>query len=202
MVSSVAVRRNGTVRVVVWRRVLAIAAAIGLVAAVADADANNGSVVPGRPTIEIWKSQRKMELRYGTYVDRTFSVMLGRAPRLAKEERGDYRTPVGRYFIAYKKPSRFDRFLGISYPNIEDAERGYQRGLLSADQWADIYFANLTYNPPTSRTPLGGMVGIHGFGDREYMPIDWTEGCIAVSNDEIEYLYQIVPVGTPVTIHE
>jgi murein L,D-transpeptidase YafK len=194
-------RRNGTVRVVVWRSVLAIALTSGLVATAALAEFN-GSVVPGRQTLEIWKSQRKMELRYGDYVDRTFAVMLGRAPRFAKEERGDYRTPVGRYYIAYKKPSRFGRFLGISYPNIDDAERGYQRGLISADQWADIFFANLTYNPPTAGTPLGGMVGIHGFGSRDYMPIDWTEGCIAVSNDEIEYLYEITPVGTPVIIHE
>jgi murein L,D-transpeptidase YafK len=170
--------------------------------AAAAADGGSGSVVPGRPTIEIWKSQRRMQLRYGEYVDRTFSIMLGRAPRFAKEERGDYRTPVGRYYIAYKQPSRFDRFLGISYPNIDDAEKGYQRGLITANQWADIFFANMNLDTPTWQTPLGGMVGIHGLGAREYLPIDWTEGCIAVRNDEIEYLYEYTPVGTPVLIHE
>lgn len=187
---------------VVRRSAVAMALAVGWVASTVAADVGSGSVVPGRPTIEIWKSERKMQLRYGEYVDRTFAVMLGRAPRFAKEERGDYRTPVGRYYIAYKKPSRFDRFLGISYPNIDDAEKGYQRGLINADQWADIFFANMNLDTPTWQTPLGGMVGIHGFGDRRYMPIDWTEGCIAVSNDEIEYLYDVTPVGTPVLIHE
>ncbi|MFN8643265.1 MAG: L,D-transpeptidase [Candidatus Binatia bacterium] len=55
---------------------------------------------------------------------------------------------------------------------------------------------------PPPRTRLGGMVGIHGFGSRDYVPIDWTEGCIAVSNEEIEYLYDLTPVGTPVIINE
>ena len=189
-------------RVVVWRSLLVALTVAGLVGSAAAADYGSGSVVPGRPTIEIWKAQRHMELRYGEYVDRQFKVSLGRAPHFAKEERGDYRTPVGRYYIAYKKPSRFDRFMGISYPNIEDAEKGYQRGLINADQWADIFFANMKLDTPTSGTPLGGMVGIPGFGDRAYLPIDWTEGCIAISNDEIEYLYNVVPVGTPVLIHE
>jgi murein L,D-transpeptidase YafK len=152
--------------------------------------------------IEIWKAERRLQLRFGNQVDREFKVMLGRAPRFAKEERGDYRTPVGRYYIGTKHVSRFHRFLGISYPNIDDAERGYQRGMISADQWADIFFANLSGDMPPPRTRLGGMVGIHGFGNRDYLPIDWTEGCIAVSNDEIEYLYEITPVGTPVIINE
>lgn len=188
--------------VVVWRSFLAALMAIAMAGVAVAAEVDAGSVVPGRPVIEIWKAQRRMELRYGDRVDRQFAVMLGRAPRFAKEERGDYRTPVGRYYITYKKPSRFDRFLGISYPNIDDAEKGYQRGLINADQWADIFFANLRLDTPPPRTPLGGMVGIHGFGDRAYVPIDWTEGCIAISNDEIEYLYNVTPVGTPVLIHE
>jgi murein L,D-transpeptidase YafK len=187
---------------VVWRSGLAALLAIVVAGAAQAEDFGSGSVVPGRPTIEIWKAQRRMELRYGDYVDRQFKVSLGRAPHFAKEERGDYRTPVGRYYIAFKKPSRFDRFMGISYPNIDDAEKGYQRGLIGADQWADIFFANMNLDTPPPRTPLGGMVGIHGFGDRDYLPIDWTEGCIAVSNDEIEYLYNVTPVGTPVLIHE
>jgi len=191
------------VRVVMWWSVLAALMVIGVGGTATAADFGSASVVPGRgPVIEIWKAQRRMELRYGEYVDRQFAVSLGHAPHFAKEERGDYRTPVGRYYIAYKKPSRFDRFLGISYPNINDAEKGYQRGLINADQWADIFFANLKLDTPTPGTPLGGMVGIHGFGDRDYLPIDWTEGCIAVSNSEVEYLYNLVPVGTPVIINE
>jgi murein L,D-transpeptidase YafK len=192
------VEEERTVRVVVWRMVLAGLVAIAAVGTATAEYATNGS----GPVLEIWKAQRRMELRYGDHVDRQFTVSLGRAPHFGKEERGDHRTPVGRYYVAYKKPSRFHLFLGLSYPNIDDAEKGYQRGLISADQWADIYFANLNGDTPTSGTALGGMVGIHGFGDRDYMPVDWTEGCIAISNTEIEYLYDLLPVGTPVVIHE
>ena len=100
---------------------------------------------------------------------RQFRVALGRQPRFGKEVQGDDRTPVGRYYIADKNAdSRFHRFLGLSYPNIDDAERGYQRGLIGAEQWADIFFANLRGDAPPSGTALGGRVGIHGFGGRPY----------------------------------
>lgn len=188
-------------RAVVWWSALAVLLAIASVDGAGAMDPGL-SVVPGRPVIEIWKGQRRLELRYGDQAVRQFPVVLGGAPRYPKEERGDLRTPVGRYYISHKHVSRFHRFLGISYPNIEDAERGYQRGWIDADQWADIFFANLSGQTPTPRTRLGGMVGIHGFGTRRYVPIDWTQGCIAISNDEIEYLYDIAPIGTPVIINE
>lgn len=187
---------------VVWRSALAAAFLVCWTGLASATDVASPSIVPGRPVIEIWKSQRRLEFRYGDHVDRTFRISLGRAPHFAKEERGDYRTPVGRYYISDKRVSRFHRFMHVSYPNVEDAERGYQRGLIDAGQWADIFFANMSGEMPTQRTRLGGLVGIHGFGSREYLPIDWTEGCIAVSNEEIEYLYDLTPVGTPVIINE
>ncbi len=166
------------------------------------AGGQNGSGKSWQPRLEVWKAQRRMHLRNGDEVVREFTVVLGHAPRYPKEERGDLRTPVGRYEITEKHVSRFHRFLGLSYPNLDDAERGYQRGLIDASRWADLFFADWRGEAPTSRTRLGGGVGIHGFGARPYAPIDWTEGCIAVSNDEIEYLYDVVPVGTTVLIHE
>ena len=156
----------------------------------------------GAPALEIWKGQRRMDLRQGEHVLRQFQVVLGIAPHYAKEARGDYRTPVGRYYISEKHVSRFHRFLGLSYPNVDDAERGYSRGLIDANQWADLFFANLNGASPTPATALGGRVGIHGFGDRPFIPIDWTEGCIAIRNEDIEYLYDVVPVGTQVVINE
>ena len=155
------------------------------------------------PLIEIWKADRKLELRQGEAVLRQFRVVLGGQPRFGKERQGDERTPVGRYYIAEKNPdSKFHRFLGISYPNIDDAERGYQRKWIDAHEWADIFFANLRGDEPPWRTPLGGKVGIHGFGSRPFLPIDWTAGCIAVSDEDIEFIYDHVPIGTAVIINE
>ena len=154
------------------------------------------------PVLEIWKGERRMVLRNGAAELRRFPVVLGRAPHYPKEVRGDMRTPVGRYYISEKHVSRFHRFLGISYPNVDDAEHGYGRGLIDPGQWADIFVANWRGVMPPPHTRLGGKVGIHGFGGRPYLPIDWTEGCIAISNEDVEYLYAVAPVGTPVIIHE
>lgn len=153
--------------------------------------------------VEVWKGSRRMELRQGETVVRRFTVSLGMQPQQTKQVQGDSRTPVGRYYVCDKiVSSRFRRFLGLSYPNVDDAERGYGARLIDARQWADIFFANLRGGIPPWRTPLGGRVGIHGFGGRPYIPVDWTQGCIAIADEEIDYLYDRVSVGTPVIINE
>jgi murein L,D-transpeptidase YafK len=174
------------------------------IAAGAAAGMDDGAWQPNdfRPVLEVWKGERRMVLRSGDTELRRFPVVLGRAPRYAKEVRGDLRTPVGRYYVSEKHVSKYHRFLGINYPNVTDADRGYAQGLIDASQWADIFFANWRGAMPTAGTRLGGKVGIHGFGGRPYVPIDWTEGCIAVSNEDVEYLYAVAPLGTPVIINE
>lgn len=155
------------------------------------------------PVIEIWKSQRKLQFRQGETLVGEFRVVLGPQPQDTKQLQGDGRTPVGRYYISDKNPdSRFHRFLGISYPNEDDAERGYRSGLIDVGQWADIFLANLRGDSPPWHTVLGGRVGIHGLGGRPNVPVDWTEGCIAVGDDEIEFIFDRTPVGTPVIINE
>jgi hypothetical protein len=195
----------------VWKeRVLTLAVAVCVSAGLSQASASelngaarealNGSA---QPTLEVWKAKREMWLKYGDRVMRSFRISLGTNPVATKLHRGDGRTPVGSYYVCEKRPSkRFRRFLGISYPNVDDAERAFAAQLISADQWADILFANLRKRVPPWRTALGGWVGIHGHGGRRTMGIDWTEGCIAVSDRDIDYLYGVIPVGTPVIIHD
>lgn len=154
------------------------------------------------PVLEIWKGQRVMELREGDQVVRKFEVALGFSPANHKRIRGDARTPTGRYHISRKNPaSQFHRFLGINYPNTEDAERGYREHAISVREWADLFIANLRYDMPSAGTALGGLVGIHGYGGRMRSG-DWTKGCIAVTDEEIDYIYERVSVGTPVIINE
>lgn len=156
-----------------------------------------------QPVLEVWKARRQMELRQGGVVLRQFRVALGIDPKLGKRFRGDGRTPVGQYYITEKNPrSSFRRFMNLSYPNVDDAERGYSDRLIDVDQWATIYLENISFKTPNWRTLLGGRVGIHGYGNRPYTPQDWTEGCIAVSNEEIDFLYDRVEIGTTVLIHE
>jgi murein L,D-transpeptidase YafK len=188
---------------VVWC-VVVVSVVAGAAAASAVSSGEAMRAVGARnPMIEIWKSRHEMQLRDGGQVMKRFQVALGIQPKAPKRMRGDLRTPVGRYYISEKRPSQqFYRFLGISYPNVVDADRGYKDRLIDARQWGVIFLANLRGDNPTWRTPLGGMVGIHGYGARPHIVVDWTEGCIAVGNDEIEVLYDTVSVGTPVLIHE
>ncbi|MFN8626763.1 MAG: L,D-transpeptidase [Candidatus Binatia bacterium] len=153
--------------------------------------------------LRVWKARHEMWLEDGGRVLRKFEIALGKEPTAGKAIRGDGRTPEGNYYICEKRPqSRFRRFLGISYPNVDDAERAYAERLISADEWAEIFFANIQQTVPPWSTALGGRVGIHGYGGRPELPIDWTEGCIAVSDADIDYLYDRVPIGTRVTISE
>lgn len=152
--------------------------------------------------LEIHKAARQMHLWSGSHLLRSFSVALGKQPNGSKERRGDGRTPVGRYYIVEKKPSRkFRRFLGLNYPNVHDAERALARGWIDEAVWTEIFFADLNRTVPPQTTPLGGRIGIHGYGGRKELPIDWTEGCIAVRDQEIDELYELLPLGTPVDIH-
>ncbi|GBD27501.1 hypothetical protein HRbin30_02851 [bacterium HR30] len=158
---------------------------------------------PSSYRLEVSKRARVMHLWQQDQLLRTFRVALGKQPNGTKQYRGDRRTPVGRYYIGDKRPSRrFHKFLALTYPNLSDAERGLSQNLIDQELWADILFAHLERTLPPQNTLLGGGVGIHGYGGRIELPIDWTEGCIAVSDQDIDYLYEILPVGTPVDIRE
>jgi murein L,D-transpeptidase YafK len=187
-----------------WLSRMGLAAALLAGAAVSRADdlTLRAGALPGG-VVEVWKGRREMQLRDGDQLVRSFKVVLGSSPHDAKQIQGDGRTPVGNYFVSEKhEQSRFRHFISLNYPNADDADRGYGARLIDANQWADIFVATLRGSPPPWSTVLGGRVGIHGFGGRPYLPIDWTQGCIAISDEEIDYLYERVRVGTPVIIHE
>jgi murein L,D-transpeptidase YafK len=185
-----------------WRGALYVLVAVCSVLAVKEA----WSTRPPRAdelTIRVWKARREMWLLQDQAVVRRFHIALGKHPTAGKLLRGDGRTPEGKYYVCEKRPqSRFRRFLAISYPNVDDAEKAYARRLISADEWADIFFANLHQQVPPWSTLMGGDVGIHGYGGRPQRPVDWTLGCIAVSDADIDYLYDVVPIGTPVVISD
>jgi murein L,D-transpeptidase YafK len=152
-------------------------------------------------TIYVHKRSHEMRLQEGDRLLRRFEIQLGTNPTGTKLVRGDNRTPEGRYYVCEKRPqSKFRRFLGISYPNIEDADRALAQQLINANQWADVFFAHLRNQTPPWSTVMGGWVGIHGYGGRKPVPFDWTKGCIAVSDADIDYLYDRVRLGTPVVI--
>lgn len=117
-------------------------------------------------------------------VVKTYRVALGGQPVGAKTQEGDHKTPEGIYLIDSKNPkSRFHLALHVSYPNAADQERAKKLGV----------------------SP-GGLIMIHGLPPlfawvgAQHLRMDWTDGCIAVTNAEIEEIWRLVPVGTTVEI--
>jgi murein L,D-transpeptidase YafK len=151
-----------------------------------------------KPRIEVFKAKRELQLFDGTQLIKTYRVALGTNPAPAKEREGDGATPEGRYFVCHKNPqSQFHLSLAINYPNEEDAKRGLKAGLISQSEYTAILQAAATQKTPPWKTKLGGEVFVHGHGSSP----DWTLGCIALDDSDIEELYRLVPVKTPITIY-
>ncbi len=149
------------------------------------------------PRIEISKSARRLELFDGERLVMGFAVSLGSKPEGDKTVEGDGRTPEGEFYIFTKnEESKFHLSLGLSYPNREDADRGLADEIISAEEYAEIVGAIESGAMPPQKTALGGEIYIHGGG----CDSDWTEGCIAMENDEMSYLFSVVEKGTPVII--
>jgi murein L,D-transpeptidase YafK len=138
----------------------------------------------------ILKGARRMQAWSGKTLLKIYRVALGLGGKGPKRYQGDSRTPEGRYRVAGRHHSRqFHRFLLLSYPN--DADRRRYRRLRKLGK------------VPRGRG-IGSAVGIHGekrgFGWLPHKLINWTDGCIAVDDDEIEELYRAVKPGAPVVI--
>lgn len=150
------------------------------------------------PRVEISKRKRRLFLYSEGALVRMYKVALGFNPNPDKKRQGDGCTPEGEFYICQKNDqSEYYLSLGISYPNAEDALRGLREGIITQGQYEEIMLALRFYEVPPWNTPLGGAIAIHGCGSKG----DWTLGCIALDNDNIEELYAIVPLGTPVLIY-
>ncbi|MCA1752804.1 MAG: murein L,D-transpeptidase family protein [Cryomorphaceae bacterium] len=132
----------------------------------------------------VTKSKRQLAVYSKGTLLKTYKVSLGRVPEGDKEFEGDMKTPEGIYFINDKNPnSGYHKNLGISYPNQRDIEHARSH-----------------------EKPAGGDIKIHGLRNgiglvgKFHRWFDWTMGCIAVTNDEMDELYEAVEVGTSIEI--
>ncbi|MBT8419004.1 MAG: L,D-transpeptidase family protein [Silicimonas sp.] len=131
--------------------------------------------------VVVYKQSRRLFLIHNKTVLKSYRVGLGFAPRGDKKVEGDGRTPVGHYLIDRRNPdSRYHLSLGINYPSERDISEAEALG----------------------KAP-GGDIFIHGQGRNfSFLIPDWTWGCIAVTNDEMEEIYAMVRDGTPISIYE
>lgn len=149
------------------------------------------------PRIVVTKHKRLLQLYSAGQVVRTFRVGLGLSPVEDKIRAGDRRTPEGEFYICLKNAhSQFYLSLELSYPNLRHAERGLRDGLITRAQYNQIVRSIERKRVPPQNTRLGGELFIHGHGSQS----DWTWGCVALDNKDIQEMFNAVPVGTPVTI--
>ena len=135
--------------------------------------------------IVVFKSKRQMNVYAGDILLKSYQISLGKSPVGDKSFEGDNKTPEGQYIINAKNPNSVCyKNLGISYPNQSDIQVSKSLG-----------------------KPTGGDIKIHGLPNKQsflgkfHRFKDWTNGCIAITNTEMEELYQAVDIGTPITIN-
>ncbi|MCP4249242.1 MAG: murein L,D-transpeptidase [bacterium] len=155
-----------------------------------------------QPRVVVLKSKRLLHLFDGDRLVRSYPMALGPRPVGEKQRLGDGRTPLGQFRICTKnRRSEHHRFLGIDYPQAQHARRGLADGLLTTGQAEAILAAAAEGRCPPWTTPLGGAVGLHGGDPRPAgAPRDWTAGCIALTDDRIDELYDVLRLGDPVEI--
>ena len=148
--------------------------------------ANSAHSEPNIDFVLVKKSDYKMFLLSGKEIVREYNVRFGANPRGHKQQQGDEKTPEGTYELDYKNPnSSFYKAIHISYPNPEDIERARENNV----------------DP-------GGQIMIHGqkngYGWLWFITqrFNWTDGCIAVTNREMEEIYGLIETGTPIEIQK
>ena len=153
--------------------------------------------VMAEPKIMVYKSKRMLYVYDGDTLCAKIKIALGTSPEGHKQKEGDGKTPEGVYYICTRNDhSRFYLSLGLSYPNAEDARAGLDAGLISQSEYEGIKEAMEAGGRPSWSTALGGEIMIHGAGTAS----DWTAGCIAAENSDMDYLWENCSVGTPVEI--
>lgn len=159
---------------------------------------------------EIWLQvdTEALELRVmrGLEVIRVYrDIAIGRSGTTDDKRRLDGKTPLGEYRISLiKNNSKFHRFYGFDYPHLRHAERALQRGDLSVEDYLRVRDAVRAGHVAPQNTPLGGHLGIHGIGAGEpevHTDFNWTNGCIALTNEQVEELAQWLRRGTRVVVY-
>jgi murein L,D-transpeptidase YafK len=158
--------------------------------AAAPAEASGGKKAHGAITeIRIDKSDHTLKLLAGSDVVKTYKVAIGSGGMGPKRFEGDKTTPVGTYKVQGRFKGLFHQFLNVSYPNEQDRKR-----------YAELKAQGVV---PAGRS-VGFGIGIHGVGDRSLKDVhklaDWTHGCIALNDDEIDELSRMVKDGTKIVI--
>jgi murein L,D-transpeptidase YafK len=134
--------------------------------------------------VVVYKRERRLQLLRGSQVLREFRIALGGDPVGPKRRRGDRRTPEGEYVLDWRKEdSAYHRSIHISYPSDADAQSAEERG-----------------EHPGGGVMIHGLPNGAGWIGKAHLERDWTRGCIAVTDQEMDVIWNLVDDGTPIEI--
>lgn len=140
---------------------------------------------------------RTLQVWSGDLLQKSYdNIAIGSAGAARTRLKGEPITPLGSFRIAsIRKKTRYHRFFALNYPALDHAIRAHAEGGISGSDLATIRYAHEHGLEPPSSTPLGGNIGIHGIGTgdpRIHEHFNWTDGCIALTNEQIDDLAQWV----------
>jgi murein L,D-transpeptidase YafK len=132
------------------------------------------------------------------------NISIGSNGPTLRKIRGDATTPLGEFTITdIRRSKRFELFMAINYPNLEHTERAYEDERIDAEVYRLLRHDLDLGKTPSQSTGLGGQLGIHGLGKgspKVHQAVNWTDGCIALTNEQLMELADWVDVGTRVVV--
>ena len=155
--------------------------------------------------IDVDTSTHTLSVMQGNVIQTVFkNVAIGRYGTTWSKMTKDDKTPLGRFRVGWiNENSRYYRFFGLNYPNLDTAKRALDENRITEETWLSILEAKSMGKTPPQNTPLGGHIGIHGIGrgDQEiHHEYNWTNGCIALTNEQIDQLGKWIKPGILVNI--
>ncbi|MCX8106059.1 MAG: L,D-transpeptidase [Ignavibacterium album] len=158
-------------------------------------------------SIIIDRKKFTLELYEGNVLIKSYRASFGRYLSDKKKLVNDGATPVGEYKVCEIIPQhKYYKFIKINYPNLEDASDALRKGIISQREFNKLKFEYYYGDCTSDDTALGGNIGIHGIGRLNFffknLPFvfNWTDGSIALSNEDIDEIISVIKIGTKIVI--
>ncbi len=158
-------------------------------------------------SIQVDRRNYKLDLYSDTTKVKSYNVVFGRNSNPIKLSKDDYITPIGDYYICRIDTNNiYYKKLFLNYPNLKDAAEALRKNIISHREFISISNSIKNCGCSYSKTPLGADIGIQGTGDYNLIfknlpfVFNWTNGSIALSNENIDELLSVISIGTKVTI--
>lgn len=161
------------------------------------------------PAADVWLSvdtnRLNLAVMQGDTTLKVFeNIAIGSNGPSMNKRRDDQTTPLGEFTITeIRRSQRYQLFMAINYPNLDHTERAYHDQRIDASEYRALRYDLDRGRPPPQNTALGGQLGIHGLGKGDmavHETVNWTNGCIALTNEQLLELSGWVAVGTRVVV--